>query len=149
MAIDDDTSGPTTIPPVASVGSGVDEYAPDGAEVRLLVGARAGATKASLCEITIGPGQVSRPVRHRTVEEIWYVLGGRGEVWRCPPDAEPNQVLAAPVGPGDAVTIPTGWTFQFRASAAEPLRFLCYTCPSWPGPDEAPPSDLVAWSPTL
>jgi len=25
-------------------------------------------------------GQVSRAVRHRTVEEIWFVLSGRGEM---------------------------------------------------------------------
>lgn len=29
------------------------------------------------------PGGVSRPIRHRTVDEVWFVLGGRAEVWRA------------------------------------------------------------------
>jgi mannose-6-phosphate isomerase-like protein (cupin superfamily) len=115
-----------------------DDIAPDGSEIRLLVGAAEAATKAGLCEVTLAAGEVSRPVWHQTVEEIWYVLEGIGEVWR----SQPNQSDAAPVkvAKGDALTIPTGWYFQFSASPAGPLRFLCYTVPPWPGPDEAKPA---------
>ena len=28
------------------------------------------------------PGETSRAVAHRTIEEIWFFLGGRGEMWR-------------------------------------------------------------------
>ncbi|HEY3190098.1 MAG TPA: hypothetical protein VGJ70_21580, partial [Solirubrobacteraceae bacterium] len=55
-----------------------DTLAPDGSEIRVLVAVGGG----SLCHCTLPPGQTSRAVRHRTVEEMWYCVGGRGEVWR-------------------------------------------------------------------
>jgi mannose-6-phosphate isomerase-like protein (cupin superfamily) len=77
-------------------------------------------------------------VFHRSVEEIWHVVAGRGQVWRCAPGdrAEPTDV-----GPGDTLVIPTGWRFQFRALPEGELRFLCYTSPPWPGDDEAVPAE--------
>jgi len=57
-----------------------DAIAPDGSQVRLLV---TDARRASLVEIRLPAGGVSRPVRHRTVEEIWFVLEGEGEVWQA------------------------------------------------------------------
>ena len=112
--------------------------APDGSEIRLLATGRDGATRASLCEVRLRAGAISRPVRHRSVEEIWHVTAGRGRVWRCPPGqrAEPVDVAA-----GDTLVIPTGWAFQFGAAADTELRFLCYTCPAWPGPEEAEPAE--------
>ena len=74
---------------------------------------------------------------HRTVEEVWYILEGRGQVWRCPAGATSETMESAPVGPGDALFIPTGWRFQFAAEEDAPLRFLRYTAPPWPGPEEA------------
>ena len=118
-----------------------DATAPDGSEIRLLVDHRHSARRASLCEVTLPAGQVSRPVWHRRVEEIWYILEGHGKVWRCPPGARPDAVAPVPVGPGDALTIPVGWRFQFSAGGGGPLRFLCYTSPPWPGPDEAQPAE--------
>ena len=90
-----------------------------------------------MVEVTIGAGEVSRAVRHRTVEEAWYVLSGAGEVWRCPPEIPASQVPPVPVAAGDALVIPTGWGFQFRADAGSELRFVCVTVPAWPGMDEA------------
>lgn len=130
------------VPPIARRALQADTVAPDGSEIRLLVGQEHAATRASLCEVMLPAGEVSRPVWHRTVEEIWYVLDGSGEVWRCPPDAEPASVPAVEVGPGDALAIPLAWSFQFRASASASLRFLCYTNPPWPGPDEAQPAPV-------
>lgn len=147
---------PPGVPPVARRAETPDTIAPDGSEIRLLAGTPQAATRASLCEVTLPPGQVSRPVWHQTVEEIWYVLEGAGDVWRCPPPAGTGasgitaatgsagappaplpDVAPVRVSPGDALVIPTNWRFQFRASSAGPLRFLCYTSPPWPGPDEA------------
>jgi mannose-6-phosphate isomerase-like protein (cupin superfamily) len=105
--------------------------------VRSLVDHRHGATRASLCEVTLPADRVSRPVWHRRVEEIWYLLEGHGQVWRRPPGVDPDAVAPVPVAPGDALTIPVGWRFQFSAGPGGPLRFLCYTSPPWPGPDEA------------
>ena len=75
---------------------------------------------------------------YRTVEEIWYLLEGWGQVWRSPPNAEADPVE---VGPGDTLVIQAGWRFQFRAEPETELRFLCYTCPPWPGPGEAHPAE--------
>jgi mannose-6-phosphate isomerase-like protein (cupin superfamily) len=87
--------------------------------------------------VRLAAGLISRPVRHHTVEEIWYVTGGQGRVWRCPTGAADGQTLV--VAPGDAVRIPTGWAFQFAAAAGAELRFICFTSPPWPGPEEAAP----------
>ena len=111
-----------------------DAVAPDGSEVRVLAEAGHGARRSSMCEITLGPGQVSRPVAHRTVEEIWYVLTGSGRVWRLAPGAGAG--VTCEVGPGDALAIPVGWGFQFAAGPGG-LSFLCHTTPPWPGADEA------------
>jgi mannose-6-phosphate isomerase-like protein (cupin superfamily) len=128
-------------PPVGRRTPHADATAPDGSEVRLLVDRRHSAARASLCEVSLPAGQVLRPVRHRRVEEIWYMLEGHGQVWRCPPSTAPDAVAPVPVGPGDALTIPVGWRFQFSAGDGGQLRFLCYTSPPWPGPDEAQPAE--------
>jgi mannose-6-phosphate isomerase-like protein (cupin superfamily) len=109
-----------------------DAIAPDGSEVYFLVD---DADRASLVEVRLAAGLVSRPVRHRTVEEIWYVTGGRGRIWRCPPGSAQGETVA--VRPGDAVRIPTGWAFQFAAALESGLRFVCFTSPPWPGAEEA------------
>lgn len=108
-----------------------DAIAPDGSLIYFLVG---DARTASLVEVVMPAGTASKPVRHRTVEEIWYFLSGGGRVWRRPPggEAEVTEVAA-----GVFLTIPTGWAFQFQADPSADLRFLCYTSPPWPGDDEA------------
>lgn len=130
------TTGKMPAPAVGRAAGAADTIAPDGSEIRLLATTRQGATRASLCEVRLAPGAVSRAVSHRTVEEIWYVVAGRGLIWRSPDGAAADPVA---VEPGDAVVIPTGWRFQFRADAGSGLRFLCFTVPAWPGPDEAEP----------
>ena len=119
-----------------------DATAPDGSEIRLLADGRHAASKSSMVEVTLPAGQVSRPVHHRTVEEIWYILEGEGQVWRCPPNVAPTFTSPLPVSPGDSLVIPTGWRFQFAAGPDGPLRFLCHTTPPWPGEDEAVPADF-------
>ena len=52
--------------------------APDGSDVRVLLQVGAGG----MAQFELAPGRVSTAVRHRTVEEIWYIVGGRGEMWR-------------------------------------------------------------------
>lgn len=113
-----------------------DAIAPDGSEITFLVGS---ARRASLVEVRLPAGETSRPVRHRTVEEIWYVTAGEGRVWRCPPADEGGKATIDEVRPGATLVIPTGWAFQFQAREAADLRFLCYTSPPWPGDDEAVP----------
>ena len=131
MAGHDNQSVPSKVPAVGHLSEATYE-APDGSEIRLLVGKGESAAAASLCQATLGPHQVSRPVWHREVEEVWYVLEGEGQVWRCPPGAEPQSVEPVTVQPGDALVIPARWYFQFRSTGEQPLRFLCYTSPPWP-----------------
>ncbi len=110
-----------------------DAIAPDGSEITFLVG---DARQASLVEVRLPAGQTSRPVRHRTVEEIWYFVAGAGLVWRQPAS---GPALTVRVHVGRTVVIPTGWAFQFRAEPGADLRFLCFTSPPWPGDGEAEP----------
>ena len=103
--------------------------APDGTLVRVLLA----LDRGSLAHFELPAGAASHAVKHRTVEEIWYFLSGRGEVWR----ADGKRETIEPVGPGVCLTMPLGTAFQFRALGAEPLIFLAVTMPPWPGPEEA------------
>jgi mannose-6-phosphate isomerase-like protein (cupin superfamily) len=109
--------------------SAYDYLAPDGSEIRLLTTYDAGG----LAHCRLPAGHVSSPVRHVSVVEIWYVLAGRGEVWRASEAAE--EVVE--VSPTWALTIPTGTSFQFRTAGDEPLELVIGTFPRWPGPQEA------------
>ncbi len=108
-----------------------DAIAPDGSEIRLLPHLQRNG--ASLAHCTLPPGGVSKAVTHRTVEEMWYVLSGEGEVWRSWHTHEE----VVPVRAGISLNIPLGTQFQFRTVGDEPLTFLIATIPPWPGPDEA------------
>jgi mannose-6-phosphate isomerase-like protein (cupin superfamily) len=117
-----------------------DAVAPDGSDVRLLLQVRGGG----LAHFQLAAGHTSVAVRHRTVEEIWYFVGGRGEMWRKSGDDED----VVPVFTGVCVTIPLGASFQFRVSGGEPLAAIGATIPPWPGAGEA----LIvsgAWEPTV
>lgn len=111
------------------LGENIDAIAPDGSEIRLM-GMRPGG---SMVHCTLPAGATSLAVRHQTVEEIWYVLSGDGEVWRS---FEGDEEVT-PVSAGTALTIPQGAHFQFRTLGDEPLRIVLVTMPPWPGEDEA------------
>lgn len=106
-----------------------DDLAPDGSEIRLLLSYDAGG----LAHCRLPAQQTSRPVRHRTIVEVWYVLSGTGEVWRSGGGEEE----LVEVEPSVCLTIPTGTSFQFRAGRDGPLDILLGTFPKWPGPAEA------------
>ena len=129
------------IPPISRRSPKPDVFAPDGSEIRLLIDGRHSARGASMVEVTLPAGQISRPVFHRSVEEVWYILEGTGQVWRCPPEVpESNEAPSLSVREGDSLVIPTGWYFQFSADEATDLKFLCVTMPPWPGDAEAQPA---------
>jgi len=107
------------------------EHAPDGSALRALLRLPA----ASMAHFELPAGQVSRAVAHRSVEEIWYVLAGRGEIWRRQGEREETVALE----PGVCLTIPLGTQFQFRAAASGPLAMVAVTAPAWPGDGEAVP----------
>ena len=85
-------------------------------------------------------------VRHRTVEELWFFLAGRGEMWRRGPDGEER---IDEVEAGVCLDIPLGVTFQLRCLGDEPLRALGVTMPPWPGMDEAIVVGEGRWTPTV
>lgn len=115
-----------------------------------------GSTVRPLCRLTglggfahfqLEPGEVARAVLHATVQEIWYVVGGAGEMWRRQAGREDCTLLR----PGVCLTIPLGCMFQLRATeGTEPLQVVAVTMPPWPieGTDEARVG-AGRWSPSL
>ncbi len=76
-----------------TLGAGVDAIAPDGTAVRLLLSLAGG----SMAHFELPAGAVSHAVTHRTVEEIWFVVSGRGSIWRRQEGVE----RIDPLAPGD------------------------------------------------
>ena len=106
-----------------------DVVAPDGSDVRILLSLAGG----SMAHFALASGKTSIAVAHRTVEEIWYFLGGRGEMWR----RQDGREEVVKVGAGVCLTIPVGTRFQFRSMGEEPLTAVAVTMPPWPGEGEA------------
>ena len=106
-----------------------DAVAPDGSDVRILLRLDSG----SMAHFELAPGRTSGAVAHRTVEEIWYVMQGRGEMWR----KHENREEVVTIEPGVCLSIPAGTQFQFRSLGSEPLAAIAITMPPWPGPGEA------------
>lgn len=113
---------------------------PDGSDVRALLQLKGGG----VAHFELASGETSIPVAHRTVEEIWYIIGGRGEMWRKLGDAEETVGLET----GICLTIPVGTQFQFRSFGPEPLAAIGVTMPPWPGYEEAYRVEGV-WKPTV
>lgn len=104
--------------------------APDRSTIMTMGGEAAGGL--ALC--TLDSGRVSSPVRHRSIEELWYVLAGEGQISRRQGKLDP---WVEDLIPGMCVDVGTGLTFQFRSTGPVPLRLLILTMPEWPGQDEA------------
>jgi mannose-6-phosphate isomerase-like protein (cupin superfamily) len=103
--------------------------APDGSDVRVLLGLKGGG----MAHFELASGRTSKAVVHRTVEEIWYIVSGRGEMWRR--QGEREEVVA--LEPGVCVTLPLQTSFQFRCLGEKPLGAIAVTMPPWPGDGEA------------
>lgn len=102
-----------------------DEFAPDGSEVRKLQRLSGG----SMAHFTLPPTSCSTAVKHLSVEEIWFVLSGVGEMWRK--DEEGNEEITS-LQSGVSLTIPLGTSFQFRVTGDKPLTVVAITMPPWP-----------------
>ena len=103
--------------------------APDGSEIRELVAVKGG----SMVHCTLPPGAISMAVKHLTVEEVWYVTQGRGQMWRESESAE----SVVDLEPGLSLSIETGTHFQFRNTGGDDLCLIIVTMPPWPGELEA------------
>jgi mannose-6-phosphate isomerase-like protein (cupin superfamily) len=100
--------------------------APDGSAVRPLCRVDGAG---SFAHFELQPGEVARAVSHATVQEIWFVVTGTGEMWRRRDGREWTVALR----PGLCLTIPLGTAFQFRAAAGGgPLEVVAATMPPWP-----------------
>lgn len=106
-----------------------DVVAPDGSGVRILLGLSGGG----MAHFELAPGQTSKAVTHRTVEEVWFVLSGRGEMWR----RQSGREEIVTIKPGVCLTIPLQTRFQFRSLGDESLTAIAITMPPWPGEGEA------------
>ncbi len=116
------------------------EIAPDGSEVRPLVGTERGG----MAHFTFPAGHVTPGIRHRRVDEVWYVVDGDGELWLSDEAGSAIVELRA----GVAVSIPVGTTFQVSVAEAAPLAVVGVTIPPWPPEGDA---DIVDghWTPTV
>lgn len=106
-----------------------DVTAPDGSDVRLLLSLQGG----SMAHFELAEGRASRPIAHRTVDELWYFLGGLGLMWRKLDGQEETVRVEA----GVCISIPCGTHFQFRSIGPGPLKAIAITMPPWPGEEEA------------
>lgn len=109
-----------------------DAIAPDGSTVRVLLA----TDRGSMAHFELAPGDVSVPAHHRSVDELWYFVGGTGTMWlRDARDDETTEEIA--VHAGVCVRIPCGTHFQFACHGTEPLQIVGVTMPPWPGDGEA------------
>jgi mannose-6-phosphate isomerase-like protein (cupin superfamily) len=122
------------------IGETADVIAPDGSEFRILCQTGRG----SMAHFTLAPGAIAKAVAHRTIDEVWYVVSGRGRMWRRHGDREEIVEMRA----GLSLSIPLGTHFQFRADDEAPLAAVGVTMPPWPGADEAYVVE-GPWQPTV
>jgi mannose-6-phosphate isomerase-like protein (cupin superfamily) len=117
-----------------------DARSPAGANIRFLMDGRTG----NMIHSTVPPRQTNKATVHSTVDEFWYVLEGRGEIWRDDGSESAVTLLV----PGTAIDIPAGTAFQYRSTSDVELKFICISMPPWPGDSEASFVDGV-WQPTV
>jgi mannose-6-phosphate isomerase-like protein (cupin superfamily) len=113
---------------------------PAGADIRFIMDGANG----NMIHSTVPPGQTNRATIHATVSEFWYILDGKGEIWRKDGAEERVTKLVC----GVSIDIPVGTAFQYRSLGDEPLRFICISMPPWPGDHEATHLD-GPWEPTV
>ena len=109
-----------------------DYLAPDGSEIRLLAQAKGGG----LAHVLLPVGETSKAVEHKTVEELWYFISGKGKVWRKYKNGDEE---ICKVRAGTSLVIPTGASFQFRNTGEEALHIVIATIPPWPEQYRRPP----------
>src|SRR5260370_9531293 len=98
-----------------------DVAAPDGSDVRVLLQ----LDRGGMAHFELGAGRTSVAVAHHSVDEIWYILRGHGEMWRRQGDRQEKVLLE----PGTCLSIPTGPHVPFRASPPGPLAALGCSMP--------------------
>src|SRR5260370_9829103 len=110
-----------------------DAKSPAGAYIRFLMDGPTG----SMIHSTVPPRQTNRATVHATVSEFWFVLEGRGEIWRD--DSVDSAVTQ--ITPGTSIDIPFGTAFQYPNVSDHDLKFICLTMPPCPGHSDAKSRD--------
>jgi mannose-6-phosphate isomerase-like protein (cupin superfamily) len=114
-----------------------DAISPGGAsEIRHLIQLDDGDLTHALCPAGRAAHGATLPERY----EAYFVLAGRGEIWRRLGDREGITVLR----PGRWVEIPAGTEFQYRAYRETTVVFLVVVLPSWQ-PDAYHTIDAGPW----
>lgn len=89
---------------------------------QLVTPGNVGSRKFIITVVDVRPGGSTRPHEHRTVESVYYILEGRGEVT----SGREKRVL----GPETAVYFPAGSTHGIRNVGRTRLRYLsCHAPP--------------------
>lgn len=85
-------------------------------------------TQCSLAEETLPPGCAVTPHRHRQIEEIYYIVSGRGLMTVGEETRE--------VGAGDAVYIPRGHRHTLENTGDDPIKLILVCGPAFFYEDE-------------
>ena len=100
-----------------------------GSEIRPLVDRTTSAiTQCSLAEEILLPGQSVTPHHHREIEEVYYIIEGRGVMTV---GREQREVAA-----GDAIFIPRGNRHTLANTGTEPIKLLLVCGPAFFYQDE-------------
>lgn len=100
-----------------------------GSEIRPLIDRTTSEiTQCSLAEETLPPRCAVTPHRHRQIEEIYYIVSGRGLMTVGDESRE--------VGPGDAVYIPSGNRHTLENTGTDPIKLILVCGPAFFYEDE-------------
>jgi mannose-6-phosphate isomerase-like protein (cupin superfamily) len=117
-----------------------DAKSPAGAEIRFIMDGDTG----NMIHSMVPPHQINKATVHKTVNEFWYILEGRGEIWRDNGSESSVTLLI----PGTSIDIQPGTSFQYRNISDDELKFICIAMPPWPGNSEATYIDGI-WQPSV
>jgi mannose-6-phosphate isomerase-like protein (cupin superfamily) len=96
----------------------------DKSEIReIMAPANSCIERQSLAEAIVYPGDTTTTHIHKTVEELYYILDGKGVMWQNGEERE--------VSGGDAIANPPGVPHRITNIGTSPLVFLCLCVPNY------------------
>jgi len=97
---------------------------PHGSEIRPLIDrTTSGVAQCSLAEETLPPGCAVTPHHHLEIEEIYYLISGRGLMTVGDETSEVNA--------GDAIYVPRGRRHTLRNTGSEPIKLILVCGPAF------------------